>query len=354
MISPLANGYLKKRSECHEGDAKCIHIGLINNMPGAALEATERQFCRLLGAAADGIEVRVSLFALPRVPRSSEASIHIDRCYSKFNSLWSSHLDGLIVTGAEPLAPGLKNEPYWKDLSAVLQWAERNTSSSIWSCLAAHAAVLQIDGIERCPLREKHFGIFEYRKVSDNPLTARLTGGVAERVRMPHSRWNDLPGNALKACGYQVLTQSKDAGIDAFVKQRKSLFVFFQGHPEYDADSLLLEYRRDIRRFLRRERDCYPSMPHGLIDAETARRFTAVRERALSDRREDVLGEFPATFLSAKLQNIWRPAAVNLYRNWLRYLCERKGARRFGPRQWHSRSPIQPEYQTIGIGGSPL
>ena len=27
-----------------------------------------------------------------------------------------------------------------------------------------------------------------------------------------------------------------------FVKQRQSLFVFLQGHPEYDANSLLLEY----------------------------------------------------------------------------------------------------------------
>jgi homoserine O-succinyltransferase len=53
---------------------------------------------------------------------------------------------------------------------------------------------------------------------------------------MPHSRWNEIPEEALLACGYRVLTRSEDAGVDAFVKQRNSLFVFFQGHPEYDAD----------------------------------------------------------------------------------------------------------------------
>ena len=56
------------------------------------------------------------------------------------------------------------------------------------------------------------------------------------------------------------------------MKQRESLFVFFQGHPEYDAVTLLLEYRRDVGRYLRRERDTYPPMPQGYFDEETERR----------------------------------------------------------------------------------
>ena len=106
---------------------------------------------------------------------------------------------------------------------------------------------------------DKCFGIFECARVSDHPLTA----GAPSRLQMPHSRWNDIPEDALTSCGYRVLTRSEDAGVDTFVKQRKSLFVFFQGHPEYEANTLLLEYRRDIRRFLRRERDTYPPMPQG-------------------------------------------------------------------------------------------
>jgi homoserine O-succinyltransferase len=318
-------------------------------MPGSGLEAADRQFCALLDAAAEGMVVHISFYALPGVPRSTEGSLFIDNCYSSIDCLWNTHLDGLIVTGAEPLAPAITDEPYWGSLAALVEWAEHNTYSSIWSCLAAHAAVLQFDGIERRALRDKRFGVFECANVSDHPLTARLTAGVSERLRMPHSRWNDIPGDGLKACGYHVLTRSEDAGIDAFIKRRKSLFVFFQGHPEYDTDSLLLEYRRDIRRFLRREHDSYPSMPKGYFDGDTAGLLTAGRERALSDRREELLTDFSVPLLAAKLRNTWRPTAVRLYRNWLRYLFERKSAQRVTQKnRWLMSRSDQPDHGRIG------
>ena len=125
-------------------------------------------------------------------------------------------------------------------------------------------------------------------------------------------------------CGYHVVTRSEDAGIDSFVKLRKSLFVFFQGHPEYDADTLLLEYRRDIRRFLRRERDSYPSMPQGYFEKDTVDVLTALRERALSDRREELLADFPTALVAGKVRNTWHSAATCVYRNWLLYLCAQK------------------------------
>ena len=50
-----------------------------------------------------------------------------------------------------------------------------------------------------------------------------------------------------------MLTRSADAGVDTFIKQRKKLFVFFQGHPEYESDTLLREYRRDMGRYFRGE-----------------------------------------------------------------------------------------------------
>lgn len=133
-----------------EGDtSRCIHIGLVNNMPDGALEATERQFRTLLDSAANGIQVRLSLFALPDVPRTEAGRLRISRLYSGIENLWDSHLDGLIVTGAEPQAPNLKDEPYWESLTKVLEWAEHNTHSTVLSCLAAHAALQHVDGIAR-------------------------------------------------------------------------------------------------------------------------------------------------------------------------------------------------------------
>jgi homoserine O-succinyltransferase/O-acetyltransferase len=296
-----------------------IDIGLINNMPDAALNATERQFLALLRAAADDITVHLTLYTLPEVPRTDFGRDQVSR-YSDFRDLWKSHHDGLIVTGTEPRAADLRDEPYWDSLTRVLEWAESHTYSTILSCLAAHAGILHIDGIARRPLGDKRFGVFECVRVSDHPLTA----AAPSHLQMPQSRWNEVPEEALLACGYRVLTRSEDAGVDAFVKQRKSLFVFFQGHPEYDATTLLLEYRRDIGRFLRRERDTYPPMPHGYFDEETVEALTALRERARLDRREELLAEFPTAMAAGKVTNTWRSTAESLYRNWLRYICAQK------------------------------
>jgi homoserine O-succinyltransferase len=314
-------------AEFRDVNPDCIHIGLVNNMPDAVLEATERQFRSLIGLAAEEAggrrAVRLSLFAMPEVPRSDEGRRHIARSYSNIGDLWNHRLDGLIVTGAEPLASKLTDEPYWGSLARLTEWADHNTDSSVWSCLAAHAALLQLDGIVRRPLGEKLSGIFECAVVADHPLTDALPA----IARTPHSRWNEVSEDALDACGYRVLTRSAHAGVDAFVKQKNSLFVFFQGHPEYEADSLFREYRRDIRRFLRGEKDSYPAMPQGYFDEETTAILTAVRDRALSDCRDELLAYFPAALLQPKTDNTWRPAAVNIYRNWLLRLGAQKEQR---------------------------
>jgi len=306
--------------EFDDADANCITIGLVNNMPDAALQATERQFVALLGAAADDIVVRLRPYALPDVPRTEWGLDYSRRFYAPIDELWDSRLEGLIVTGTEPRSPDLRSEPYWGSLTRVLEWAEQNTHSAIWSCLATHAALLHLDGIARRPLGEKRFGIFACDRVADHALTA----GAPPRLPMPHSRWNDIPEDALRACGYQILTRSDDAGVDAFVKQRKSLFVFFQGHPEYEAQTLMLEYRRDIRRFLLRERETYPAMPQDYFDEATVEALTALRERALADRQEAVMADFPTALAAATVTNTWRAPAAHVYRNWLRYMCARK------------------------------
>jgi len=296
-----------------------LDIGLINNMPDAALDATERQFRGLLDAAADGLAVRLTLYTLPEVPRTDFGRHQVSR-YADLDALWDRHHDGLIVTGTEPRAADLDDEPFWGSLTRVLEWAEHHTHSTVLSCLAAHAGILHFDGIARRALDDKRFGVFDCVRVSEHPLTAAAPG----RLRMPHSRWNEIPEEALLRCGYRVLTRSEGGGVDSFVKQRGSLFVFFQGHPEYEAVTLLLEFRRDIGRFLRGERETYPPTPQGYFDQETVEALVALRERALLDRREALLAEFPLEMAAGKLTNTWRSTAESLYRNWLRYICGEK------------------------------
>jgi len=303
------------------GAAKCVRIAFVNNMPDSALEDTEIQFFELLDAASGNIPVRVQLFSLPGVPRAERGQQHLDSFYASTTRLWDDRFDSLIMTGTEPRQPNLRDEPYWPGLSKVLDWAEQNTVSTILSCLAAHAGVLYSDGIGRHPLGDKQFGVFEYERVCDHALT----NGTSGLVQFPHSRWNEVQEDALTSCGYTILTKSERAGVDSFVKKKKkSLFVHLKGHPEYLVGTLLKEYKRDIKRFLRSERETYPSMPQRYFDAAATNALANFREGALQSRHENFMANFPEQPVSGGLKNTWRSSAISLYQNWLQYVLSRK------------------------------
>jgi len=304
--------------------ANCVTVGLINNMPDAALEATERQFVELVRASARSTVVRLVLYAIPQVPRGEAARRAMADRYRPIGELWNSRLDGLIVTGTEPRSESMKDEPYWGTLGAVTDWARHNTASTIWSCLAAHAAVLQSDGIKRRAFKQKLSGVFACRPVESHPMLR----GAPLPLYVPHSRCNDLSERALKACGYRILTRSAEAGVDMFARHDRSFHLFLQGHPEYEPDTLLREYRRDVGRWLRGERHDYPAVPHGYFDGEAAALVQAFRKRALADRRPDLIRSFPKRTLESGIAAAWRPTAIAIYENWFDYLKGRKLERR--------------------------
>ena len=308
-------------AEVSKLDSFPLRIALVNNMPDAALEDTEVQFTELLGAAAEEVPISLTLVSLPNLPRTESGLGHLNKFYFGMEYLLNSHFDGMIVTGTEPKRPDLREEPYWPAVVRLLQWAENNTRSTVLSCLAAHAGVLASDGISRTPFADKKFGVFEHAKLTRHALTE----GLDDTIRIPHSRWNDVKAESLRAHDYEILTQSANAGVDLFIKQRSnSLFVHFQGHPEYSSRTLLKEYRRDIKRFLRRERETFPTQPHGYFDAGATKLLREFQELAEKDAKEDSLTQFPEAAVAASLQNSWRSSAVRIYRNWLRYLLQRR------------------------------
>ena len=229
-------------------------------------------------------------------------------------------IDGLIVTGAEPNAATLSEEPFWQDLAGIIDWAEANTRSTIWSCLAAHAAVLHLDGIERHRLNAKCSGVFDCTKTGDHWLTEN----VASPLKVSHSRLNAVRNGDLTARGYQVLTESPEAGVDMFAKQFRSRFIFFQGHPEYDTLSLQREYLRDITRFIAGERDTYPAIPSGYFDVETEGRLVCFQKRACAERKLPLSAELPGLRLRRDVAA--EAAPVEIFRNWLGYLSDRTTA----------------------------
>jgi homoserine O-succinyltransferase len=297
-----------------------ITVGLVNNMPDAALESTEAQFSGLLQAAAGSRPVRLRFTSFPELPRSRDARAHIARAYWPIETLLAERPDALIVTGTEPIAPRLPDEPYWPRLAALLDFAEEHTTASIWSCLAAHAAAEHFDGIARRRLAEKRCGVYVHSLLAGHPLLA----GVSAPLAMPHSRWNELPVDALRAAGYEVLSFSPETGADAFVRRERSLMLFFQGHPEYEHTTLLKEYRRDVGRYLSGQQAHYPTMPHGYLAAEAEGLLDQFKERARRERTPALLEQFPFAAVAAALGNTWRPAAVVLYRNWLDFIAAQR------------------------------
>jgi homoserine O-succinyltransferase/O-acetyltransferase len=293
-----------------------LTIGLINNMPDSALKATERQFMRLVQAASGDIRVNFHCFSLPAVTRSKQASEHIAHDYADIADLDRLGIDGLIVTGAEPIAARLPDEPFWGELTGLIDWARTNTRSTIWSCLAAHAAVKHLDGVERHRLAKKCSGVYDCTRAGDGWLTR----GLPATIKVSHSRYNELRENELAACGYEILTRSDVAGVDIFARQLESRFIFFQGHPEYDASSLQREYMRDLARFLNSERDNYPDVPVGYFDERTIEQLEKFERRARANRDPVLAAELPGLVLRPDLA---QGAAANIiFRNWLGFLRE--------------------------------
>jgi homoserine O-succinyltransferase len=285
-----------------------LRIGLVNNMPDAALCATERQFGELLRAAAGETEIELVLIALPGVARGDKALAQMSGRYEDAAGLADAGLDGLIVTGAEPRAARLDDEPYWPALAAVADWTRAAALPTLWSCLAAHAAVLHFDAVERRPLPAKLSGVFASAPASADPLVA----GGPFRFVTPHSRLNGLDEGDLVRGGYEILTRSADAGVDAFARRDGALALFLQGHPEYDADSLMREYARDVGRFRRGERPAHPPTPANYFDAETEARLAQ-----LAECDHAAMADYEAALAAAAPERAWRGSAIRLYRRWL-------------------------------------
>jgi homoserine O-succinyltransferase/O-acetyltransferase len=299
------------------GTRATVHIGLVNNMPDAALRATELQFARLLKESAGNFDVRLHLFAIPEIPRGEAAISRMDGFYADVATLPDAGMDALIITGAEPHTDGLNDEPYWQALTRLMDWTESGTVSTLFSCLAAHAAVLHFDGVPRRPLPKKISGVFTSLRAVDDPLLA----GVPARAATPHSRKNGLLESDLTAHNYRVLTRLTDGSVDLFVREGRSRFVFLQGHPEYVADTLGREYLRDMARFLKGEGP-RPTVPENYFDrvTENALQALAGRDAQLSDYSEVVTGAVP-------LQS-WRSYTLRLFANWIASIASEKPRRR--------------------------
>jgi len=284
-------------------------------MPDGAFEETERQFLGLLGASS-GDEVLVSrLYVMDGVPGRVAVADQIARRYAPLSAIYDDPPDVLIISGSNPVEKDIQDEPYWDEMVTLLTWAARNVPSVLASCLAAHAALLIFDGIERRRLPVKYTGVMAQRWEAGHPLT----GGLPSDLVLPHSRWNSVPTEQLEAAGYDVPITSEDG--DWSVATRvvdRCRMVVMQSHPEYGPTSLLREYHRDARRYVLGERDDLPVLPRNCVAPDDWDLLVALHRRITSGERDpDLVAAFPFDEVGARATVPWGPAAIRVYANWL-------------------------------------
>jgi homoserine O-succinyltransferase len=290
-----------------------LHIGLVNNMPDAMLRTTELQFARLLKDAAGPLDVRLRLFSLGAVPRGPEMRGRMAGFYDDAAFLEAANIDALIVTGFEPKAADLRQESYWAQLSELTDWAQTGTISTLFSGLAAQAAVLHLDGISSRPLTRKLSGVYDSHQTQHDPLFFNAPSVST----VPHSRRTDIAESDLVAKGYRILSclggnEAAQGPVDIFTREPPgySQFVFLQGHPEYDPATLGRQYLRDMSRFLTGETTERPAIPDHYFDRATENRLAEIGAKtAIGDYQEIVQGALP--------RQAWRNGAVRLIGNWL-------------------------------------
>lgn len=300
-------------------DIRVLHIGLLNMMPDAALEATERQFFRLIGESNSIVQFHVHPFTLPILKRAEKAQKHIEAYYKSFEEIQAMGLDTLIITGANVTQAHLPDEPFWEPLSDVFNWAHKNVTSTLCSCLATHASLELHHNQPRRHLAHKRWGVFCHR-VTDR--SHPLVHGINTRFDVPHSRFNQVDRTQFEAAGLKILAESKEAGVQIAVSADGFRTIYFQGHPEYDSISLLKEYKREVGLFSlaynRGEKRTYPPFPDNYFDLQTQAIFDEYQYRLIKAIDEKTVPPiFPEALVLEQIDNSWHDTAAAIMANWM-------------------------------------
>jgi homoserine O-succinyltransferase len=281
-------------------------IGLVNNMSVSVKSSAIHQFNELLNAT--GWDVKLIPFTMRSDQKGLNSELPID-------AITDYVLDAVIVTGMEATTADLRDEWMWHRFTRFYDWCEEMSMPALWSCLAAHAAVLYHHGIVRQPLSVKLSGVFECQRVG---ASNHLLEGLPDSWQCPHSRRNGLCGDALAANGYNLLSQGDAVGVDIFVRHDNAASIYFQGHPEYRAQTLLHEFFRDLRRYLVGQSGVCPSVPTFYLDSMTEERLLSLRRRVLAG--EDIM---PITSIAPiNFRYDWNHVAIRLLANWLNIVAE--------------------------------
>ncbi|MBO7326147.1 MAG: homoserine O-succinyltransferase [Clostridia bacterium] len=220
-------------------DIRPIEIAIVNLMP--TKEVTEAQLVRLLSNSP--LQINITLIKMATYTSTHTSDDHMSRFYCTLEEAKKKKFDGMIVTGAPVENMPFEEVKYWKELTEIIDFAEDHVTSTIYICWGAQAALYYQYGINKKPLPEKLFGIFETKAVVENDM---LLKGMNDEFNIPHSRHTTIDEDAVYKCKeLKVLAVSDKAGI-CIAKRHNNKSFYFTGHAEYDRNTLLTEYERDL------------------------------------------------------------------------------------------------------------
>ncbi len=224
-------------------DIRPLKLLILNLMPTKIL--TETQLLRKLSNTPLQIEIEF-LQTISHEHKNADPE-HLASFYTSFEEIKHRHFDGMIITGAPVENLDFEAVDYWPELCRIMEWTSHNVHSTLHICWGAQAGLYFHYGIDKFQLPKKMSGIFRHTVLKPQSPFFR---GFDDAFNMPHSRYTGvLEKDILQVPELELMSVSDEAGVFA-VKSEDSRRFFITGHPEYDADTLALEYARDIEKGL--------------------------------------------------------------------------------------------------------
>ena len=222
-------------------DIRPLELLILNLMPTKIV--TETQLLRKLSNSP--LQVQVELLQTSSHVSANTDANHLASFYTTFDKIKDRKFDGLIITGAPVENLDFTDVDYWPELCQIMEWSRTHVYCTLHICWGAQAGLYYHYGIPKYSLPQKLFGVFPHVALK---AQSPLFRGFDDIFYVPHSRYTENRLEDIqKQPELEVLAVSEQAGVFA-VKSRDNRRFFITGHPEYDPDTLALEYFRDVNK----------------------------------------------------------------------------------------------------------
>ncbi len=313
----LKEGYpVLEEGRANAQDIRALHIGFCNLMPDAAMQATERQWFRLIGESNRVAQIKIHPFTLDVFKRGDDAKNHIAKYYELFEDLKSQGLDALIVTGAnEETNPHVSDVSTWNPLKELFKWSYNNVTSTICSCLASHALMTYYHGQEPSWRDTKKWGVFSHFVQDRNHPLMR---GMNTKFDAPHSRFSQIDKEQFEKADMKILAEGDNGNVHLAVSKDGFRQICMQGHPEYDIFSLLKEYKRDVTWYQDGQTNTYPPFPKNYFGAQAQEILNDLKQKIINGETP----EFPENKIEPLLENTWADSARSFIASWMGHVYQ--------------------------------